>query len=233
MKRFAALGWALPMILHFTGLPVLAAGTRQPAKAVFSQTEPVVTNPNNVRRGVSIDLVAPKHRPDALVRLSDRGTTVSPQEGGWGPDATVISQTKQLNRDYALAAPLPELGRTTVVSVLDRLDRSLMFAPCPGNSKLFEFAESTNLLVQICIDDTKNNGPVYWMGYGKDGRGSLTVKSNENFEFWNGGTYYSLERRGKGENSYIIIGNSDGNLRAEAILYYYYPCLGEEECLEW
>ncbi|WP_199248071.1 hypothetical protein [[Phormidium] sp. ETS-05] len=180
-----------------------------------------------------LPVVAGEAGQPAKAVLMGRGQLVAPQKDDRpGLDGT-IAQGRALNRDYGLTAPLPELGRTTVVSVLDRLDRSLMFAPCPGNSKLFEFAESTNLLVQICIDDTKNNGPVYWMGYGKDGRGSLTVKSNENFEFWNGGTYYSLERRGKGENSYIIIGNSDGDFRAEAMLYYYYPCLEEEGCLEW
>lgn len=131
-------------------------------------------------------------------------------------------------RDYEESSPLPDTGKTTIYRWLDELDRSQMFAPCPEGSTLLEFAESTNFLVQTCLSETGGDNPVFWMGFGKDGRGSLTLEINQDFEFWNGSTYYSLERGVWGKNSYILVGRPNGTLEAEAMLYYYHPCLDSD-----
>lgn len=136
--------------------------------------------------------------------------------------------TSRVIRDYQESSPLPDTGQTTIYRLLDELDRSQMFAPCPEGSRLLEFAETTNFLVQTCLSETGGKSPVFWMGFAKDGRGSLTLKINQNFEFWNGSTYYSLERGVWGENSYILVGQPNGTLEAEAMLYYYYPCLDSD-----
>ena len=133
-----------------------------------------------------------------------------------------------IERDYEAYNPLPVTGQTTIVSLIDRVNSSQRFAPCPENSQLIEFAESSNFLVQICLQETANDSTVFWMGYAKDGRGSLTVKIDENFEFWNFDTYYAIERRPLGENSYLLIGWPNGTLDAEALLYYYHPCFGDD-----
>ena len=132
-----------------------------------------------------------------------------------------------IQRDYEIDRPLPMTGETTIINLIDNLDYSQMFEPCPENSQIIEFAESQSFLVQICLKETNNDITVFWLGYAKDGRGSLTVKLDHNFEFWNVDTYYAIERRNQGENSYLLIGWPNGNLEAEALLYYYYPCLGD------
>ena len=123
---------------------------------------------------------------------------------------------------------MPLTGQTTIVSLIDQLKSSQLFAPCPENSQLIEFAESSNFLVQICLKETANDSTVFWMGYAKDGRGDLTLRIDENFEFWNFDTYYAIERRPLGENSYLLIGWPNGTMEAEALLYYYYPCFGDD-----
>lgn len=133
-----------------------------------------------------------------------------------------------IDRDYGINTPLHRTGETTILRHLDDLNSRELFAPCPENSQLIEFAESTNFLVEICLKETPRESTVFWLGYAKDGRGSLTVKLNEDLEFWNFDTYYALERRTVGENSYILIGWPSGRLEAEALLYYYYPCFGDD-----
>lgn len=131
-------------------------------------------------------------------------------------------------RDYGINTPLLPTGETTILRRIDELNSRELFAPCPENSQLIEFAESTNFLVEICLKETPRESTVFWLGYAKDGRGSLTLKLNQDLEFWNFDTYYEIERRTVGENSYILIGWPSGRLEAEALLYYYYPCFGDD-----
>jgi hypothetical protein len=145
------------------------------------------------------------------------------------PEKTGSYQAREIQRDYPIDNPLPQTGRTTILNLITNLNPSQRFAPCPDNSQLIEFAESTNFLVQICLKQVEDESQVFWMGYAKDGRGSLTVTIDENFEFWNIDTYYAIERRPLGENSYLLIGWPNGKLDAEALLYYYYPCF-EDSC---
>lgn len=143
------------------------------------------------------------------------------------PEDTGSYRARVIQRDYLIDNPLPTTGQTTILNLITNLNPSQIFAPCPDNSQLIEFAESTNFWVQICLNTMENDSQVFWMGYAKDGRGSLTVIIDENFEFWNVDTYYAIERRPLGENSYLLIGWPNGTLDAEALLYYYYPCFGE------
>lgn len=144
------------------------------------------------------------------------------------PEDTGSYSPKVIQRDYEVDSPLPITGQTTILNFINNLNACQMFQACPENSQLIEFAESENFLVQICLKDTNNDSTVFWMGYAKDGRGSITVRIDRNFEFWNVDTYYAIEQRYQGENSYLLIGWPNGNLQAEALLYYYYPCFGAD-----
>lgn len=140
------------------------------------------------------------------------------------PENTGSYAARVIKRDYQIDQLLPSTGQTTILNLTKHLNDSEKFAPCPENSQLIEFAESTHFLVQICLQETANDSTVFWMGYAKDGRGSLTLEIDQNFEFWNFDTYYAIERRPLGENSYLLIGWPNGTIDAEALLYYYYPC---------
>jgi hypothetical protein len=98
-------------------------------------------------------------------------------------------------RDYGINTPLPRTGETTIFRRIDELNSRGLFAFSPENYQLIELAESTNFLGEICLKETPRESTVFWLGYAKDGRGSLTVKLNQDLEFWNFDTYYAIERR--------------------------------------
>lgn len=180
-----------------------------------------LANATSANQRITDRLNAAPHFLDISGSESNPGTMQVAQNTG-SYSARVIA------RDYGINTPLPQTDETTILRRIDELNSRELFAPCPENSQLIEFAESTNFLVEICLKETPRESTVFWIGYAKDGRGSLTLKLNQDLEFWNFDTYYAIERRTVGENSYILIGWPSGRLEAEALLYYYYPCFGDD-----
>lgn len=72
-------------------------------------------------------------------------------------------QNRRPNPDYGSTTPIPKIGRVTIRRHIRDLPRNQIFAQCPTNTRLVEFAESTNYSVMICSDDNKLNNRKYWI----------------------------------------------------------------------
>lgn len=133
-------------------------------------------------------------------------------------------------RDYGFSTPLPQTGKVTIRQTLRKFKPNRMFKPCPANSNLYAYAESTNYQVEICTKENTLNQPKYYLSRSKNGKSSLTITSNDEDAAYqliynNNGYTYSIYRDGGGPhnaiNAYLEVTRPDGKTFGEALLYLY------------
>lgn len=135
-----------------------------------------------------------------------------------------------LKRDYGFSDPLPQTGRVTVRKGIQALPKNQLFDRCPAQSRLEEFAESTNFLVMICRDD-RNNLKRFWIQKAKK-TGEITkltwlMDRGDPYKGWTSGDYsvslYTDGVRPAGRaNAYVESFNTRTKQgKAEALIYYY------------
>lgn len=133
-------------------------------------------------------------------------------------------------RDYGFSMPLPQTGKVTIRQPLRQFKQNRMFKPCPANSNLYAYAESTNYQVEICTKEYTLNQPKYYLSRANNGKSSLTITSNDEdaayqLIFNNNGYTYSIYRDGGGPrnaiNAYLEVTRPDGKTFGEALLYLY------------
>ncbi len=132
-------------------------------------------------------------------------------------------------RDYGFNTPLPQTGKVTIRRTVGQFNQKKMFKPCPANSNLYAFAESTNYQVEICSKERKPSQPKYYLSRAKNGSGGITIRSNDEdaayqLIFQNNGYTYSIYRDGgdpQRVNAYLEVTRPDGKTFAEALLYLY------------
>jgi hypothetical protein len=151
---------------------------------------------------------------------------VSQSKAKFKPD----SDNPNYLRDYDFSTPLPQTGKVTIRRSLREFKQNRMFKPCPANSELYAFAESTNYQVEICTKEHTLKQPKYYFSRAKNGSGSLTIKSNDEdaayqLIFYNNGYTYLIYRDGSNSrhpiNAYLEVTRPDGKTFGEALIYLY------------
>jgi hypothetical protein len=81
-----------------------------------------------------------------------------------------------LTPGQTIAAPVTKKLPVTDYQDIRNFDLNQQFAPCPTDTVLLRFAESTKYKVQICSQEGDLNLPGYYMGHSKNGSGNLKFK---------------------------------------------------------
>lgn len=134
------------------------------------------------------------------------------------------------SEDYGFTTPIPSIGRVTIRDNIKNLPKSKIFASCPDNSNLIEFAESTTKQVIICSAENDFKKEKYWIQRNKNSDGFFTLIASFDARgvpyYKRGATTYAIYIDGVKPsrlNAYLY-----QNSKGEALLYHYsiYYCTG-------
>jgi hypothetical protein len=142
--------------------------------------------------------------------------------------APAFAQT--IKRDYETSTPLPQTKQVTIRQPLQALPSDRLFAQCPANSQLTEFAESNNFLVMVCREGGDRGLTKHWLQKSKKTgkQTQLVAQDRPNIQpsTWKSGDYevsiYSDGARPNLINAYLESYNTKTKLgRSEALIYHY------------
>jgi hypothetical protein len=150
--------------------------------------------------------------------------------------ATLIATTitpgfaQTIKRDYEASTPLPQTKQLTIRQPLQALPSDLLFAKCPANSQLTEFAESNNFFVMVCREGGDRGLTKHWLQkFKKTGKQMQLIaqdRPNSQPSTWKSGDYevriYADGARPNLTNAYLESYNTKTKLlRSEALIYHY------------
>jgi hypothetical protein len=146
------------------------------------------------------------------------------------PDSKGSSSTQsEIERDYALTAPIATTGKITERDRIRYVDADRLITPCPTDTAPYALAESTHYRIQICSEEYDPQMPKYYIGQAKDGSGEMRITSSNLDEarqlvFKNANYTYVLYQDGARSdqtNAYLEVYAPDGKSYAEALFYLY------------
>jgi hypothetical protein len=139
-----------------------------------------------------------------------------------------LAQT--IKRDYETTTPLPQTNRVTIRQPLQALPSDRLFAKCPMNSQLTEFAESNNFLVMVCREGGDRGLTKHWLQKNKKTGKQMQLKAQDQPSSqpstWKSGDFeVSISADGAKPtliNAYIESYNTKTKQgRSEALIYHY------------
>jgi hypothetical protein len=138
--------------------------------------------------------------------------------------------TQTIKRDYEASTPLPQTKQLTIRQPLKELPSDRLFAKCPANSQLTEFAESNNFLVMVCREGGDRGLTKHWLQKSKKTGKQTQLKAqdrpNSQPSTWKSGDYEaSINSDGAKPNlvnAYLESYNTKTKQgRSEALIYHY------------
>ncbi len=135
-----------------------------------------------------------------------------------------------IKRDYEASTPLPQTKKVTIRQPLQNLPSDRLFAKCPTNSQLTEFAESNNFLVMVCREGGDLGLTKHWLQKSKKTGKQMQLKAqdrpNSQPSTWKSGDYeVSIHSDGAKPNlinAYLESYNTKTKQgRSEALIYHY------------
>jgi hypothetical protein len=139
-----------------------------------------------------------------------------------------LAQT--IKRDYETTTPLPQTKQLTIRQPLPALPSDRLFAKCPANSQLTEFAESNNFLVMVCREGGDRGLTKHWLQKSKKTGKQTQLKAQDRPGWppvgWKSGDYevfiYADAREPNLANAYLESHNTKTKQgRSEALIYHY------------
>ena len=135
-----------------------------------------------------------------------------------------------VKRDYEASTPLPQTKQVTIRQPLQDLPSDQLFAKCPENSQLTEFAESNNFIVMVCREGGDRGLTKHWLQKSKKTGKQLQLiaqdRPNSQPSAWKSGDYevsiYADGARPNLINAYLESYNTKTKQgRSEALIYHY------------
>jgi hypothetical protein len=135
-----------------------------------------------------------------------------------------------IKRDYETSTPLPQTKLVTIRQPLKALPSDRLFAKCPANSQLTEFAESNNFLVMVCREGGDRGLTKHWLQKSKKTGKQTQLKAqdqpNSQPSAWKSGDFevsiYADGAKPTLINAYLESYNTKTKQgRSEALIYHY------------